>query len=205
MGLAQYQAVLARIYTDEEFQQSLSNNNSQDLHSLDLTDNEKQNILALLTMGQRLGEFASSLVAKRRNEVGKQLPVTKDILTRRKLWRDEFKNFAAKNNFSGPRKHQLDAIAFARYSANLEEIKKLKWLPQMINYEADCIEAWINPRKLVVKIYTYPVHILNHERIHHSNAETLRPKSRLTVCTWVRATLNLELKQYRIITIPLLM
>lgn len=153
MGLAQFQAALALLYTDSDFRTRLRDGATGVLE-LDLTSEEYTQIVTLATRDSRVDRFAGSLIAKRRAEMAKLLPVSAQLAGERFV--EAFGEYAAASGLNGPNKHARDAVRFGRWLARAGIINE-PWAREVARFEADRVEVWLNRPVLRARLYRYPV------------------------------------------------
>jgi hypothetical protein len=175
MGLAEYQAALARAYTDADFRALLQTHPAEAQRISGLSDDDIARLLAIAPA--QLDFFAASLVSKRRGEVAKLLPLTVRALGPR--FRDVFGEFSSTTLPSGIRKHLLDATAFAEYVVT--NVVEPPYAVDIARYEA----AWIAIRNrsagIIVRLLRYsPADLINGKR----------PAKRRIVAVWLKSRLT---------------
>ncbi len=183
MGLAQLQSALARLYTDASFRERCREDLSSVALESGLTELESSQIRDLLTRDKRLNDFASSLIAKRRIEVAKQLPVTVALLG--DPFRPLFAQYAKVAQFSGVSKHQLDAMSFARFAAESPTVGLHQWKREIIRFEALKIRAYFQRSLLRLEVYTYPVARI-YASLARNEKDSVRPRFTVVVILRLR-------------------
>jgi len=109
MGLAEQQAALAKLYTDGTARKAFYKNAQEAGSSWGLSDADIREIV--LVPREQIEGFARSLVAKRRGEVEKFLPMTHRFLG--PDFNSLFHRHAETYLPAGAQRHRADALAFA--------------------------------------------------------------------------------------------
>jgi hypothetical protein len=115
MGLTELQPVLARLYTDATFREAFLADPAAFGVAHGLSGPDADAVVRLSV--PQVEAFAGSLIAKRRNEVRKLLPVSCDLLGDR--FPRMFQCHARRYVPTGLRKHCDDAVAFAEFVAGV--------------------------------------------------------------------------------------
>jgi hypothetical protein len=139
MGLAETQKVLARLYTDAGLRERFFADPLKTGEELGLGREEVRQ-LSLLSARQ-VNFFASSLHAKRLQEVRDLLPLTVRALGERAA--PLFREYAETNLPGGIKKHRADAAAFAGHLTKTGAIKGAgsEWVAELARYERAWLEA----------------------------------------------------------------
>lgn len=109
MGLIELQNAMARLFTDERYQQQLVNDPLSTGAESGLTAEEIESLMTLAK--EAIPAFSHSLLRKRFGEVRRLLPASSAILGA-KNW-PLFRDFAANHPTTGCHRHRQDAIEFA--------------------------------------------------------------------------------------------
>lgn len=181
MGLAEVQLVLAQLYTNTELRERFFANPQVVGEELGLSVDEQQQ-LALLSAQQVKG-FASSLKRKRLGEVRELLPLTARVLGKdcSKL----FWQYAETYVPQGIKKHWEDALAFASFVQNVEEIEP-SWIVDLVRYEEAWLQASVPNCRFQVCWFNYNISWL--VRSLTDNWRTPRAIYQPTIAIWFRLT-----------------
>ncbi len=134
MGLTEIQVGLARLYTDAALRERFAAAPLAVGSELGLDAIEAAELARLSTA--QLNRFANSLLAKRRHEVAKLLPLTRQLLGAN--FTHLFERHAGTCLPAGSKKHLADALGFAKFLRSLsgEEMCAPPWLVEVLRYEA---------------------------------------------------------------------
>jgi hypothetical protein len=178
MALAEVQALLARVFTDEAVRERLFAEPATLATEYGLTSDELSQLEALSVRQVRFA--ATGLRHKRLNAVSRLLPFTQAALGDR--FGPLFMRHAAAYAPSGIRKHRDDALAFATFVERLARWEPFAppAAPDQLRYEA----AWLrtadaNPC-LIVRRFQHPV------RTWGGVGRDLRAFGLLGIALWVR-------------------
>ena len=153
MGLVEVQRALARLYTDGALRGRFFAHLRPVSQELGLSDDEAAQIATISAI--QVGRFADSLVAKRRHEVEKLLPLTRRVLGRE--FSAEFARYASAPVPDGMHRHREDAIAFAAFLGNSDGRPGPPWAMDLLRYERSWLEAGSSRRRWLVRRFQYPV------------------------------------------------
>ena len=142
MALADRQRILARLATDAPLRDQLAADPGALATTLGLDPDDAAWLAALPR--ESLDGFAGSLVAKRRGEVGKLLPLTARALGP-VAFAERFREYAARPIPDGPRRHVADAVAFAATVGLGPDDPS--WLADLARLEASNLRAHHEPAR----------------------------------------------------------
>ncbi|MDQ3814114.1 MAG: hypothetical protein M3347_09200 [Armatimonadota bacterium] len=180
MGLAQTQQLLARLYTDTPLRERFFADPRQVGAELGLTSADVQQMLALSE--QEVNFFAASLQSKRRNEVGKLLPLTSRALGDR--FAALFRHYADAHVPQGLKKHRDDAVEFAAFLSEVINAPHVApWIRDLASYEASWLRAEEPTRRWMLRRFRYNVG----ELVHRTGDElAATPCPQPTLALWFR-------------------
>jgi hypothetical protein len=195
MGLAEFQRLLGRLYTDPALRARFEADRRAVAREFGLDDDDSAGVVGL-SVGQ-IGRFAEALVAKRRNEVEKLLPWTRGALGPARFTA-LFRRHAAGYVPAGPKKHRHDALEFANLLAR-ETGAGPDWLTDLVRLEAALLVAGGAPRRLVARRFRYAPDDL--ARIGELGSDaTAAPPPCPTLCLWFRASRRGRVRLLRLST-----
>lgn len=180
MGLVEFQSALARLYTDSLLRERFYADPSTIGQQLSLTDAETSQIAQL--SATQVVVFAASIVAKRRHEVGKLLPLTRRVLARR--FQDDFARYAVAPIPEGLDKHRQEAITFATFLEAAGHGLRPAWALDILHYERAWLEAASPGRRWLARHFRYPVGKLAHS-LRRGDAPASVPPVK-TIGIWFR-------------------
>jgi hypothetical protein len=122
MGLAQVQALMARLYTDEPLRERFFDDPAAVGREFALSADEIRHLAHLSE--RQVGLFADALRGKRLHGVAKLLPLTCEALGDR--FHDLFQRYAGTYVPRGVHKHRDEALAFASYLERLARTEPLE-------------------------------------------------------------------------------
>lgn len=185
MSLAQTQSALARLYTDAALRERFFADPVSTAATLGLTT-ETAEQLARMSAAE-LTSFAHSLRAKRLNDLGKMLPLTRDALGQR--FGELFSHYSAAPAPPGERKIQQDALSFANFLTRALELDgaPATFLLDLVRFEAACLAA------------AQPSPCLLARRLRHGVPELLEgtmDEPRPTLAVWLRLSERGRLRRF---------
>jgi hypothetical protein len=196
MSLQHVQSLLARLYTDSSLRDAFFANPLEVGKANGLSEEECLQLQALPIHHTQF--FAHSLVHKRQGQVKKHLPSSAQVMGA--SFDRAFHAFAETYVPKGVRKHKEDSLAFAGFLASwLQDNPPPNashwptWLPELIRYEADCIDVMHPSFKWKVALYKYPVRRIARALFEQSD---IPDKSKWTSIIWWRSLGRKKLKQW---------
>ena len=153
MGLTDVQSALARLFTESALRESLFLDPQRAAEELGLSACEAAQVAQL--SAAQVGYFAASLIAKRRHEVEKLLPLTHHLLGRQ--FHDAFEHYAAVPIPHGLQKHHADALGFAAFYQEQGLLLNPPWSMDVLRYETAWLEAASPQRRWLFRRFRYPV------------------------------------------------
>jgi hypothetical protein len=181
MGLAHWQDLLARLYTDAALRERFAADPQAVGREFGLGPEEAARLAELSTA--QLRHFAASLVTKRRREVEKQLPLARRAL-REAVFAELFRRHAAAFHPAGARKHRDDAVAFAAVlerAARAGEIGPA-WVADLVRYEAATLVMGDPSRLWAARRFRHSLVDLVRDGLEGGGA----PPSRTSLVLWFR-------------------
>lgn len=180
MGLAEFQHLLARLYTDRDLRQRFHADPRAVAGEFGLDETDVARLRDLSS--RQVSQFADSLLAKRCNEVEKLLPWIHRALGPARF-SSLFQHHAAHFLPTGNKKHREDALQFV---ALLERQLGVEppWLIDLARLEAAIVTAHTPARRLVMRWLRYAPRDLALIGSLNPNASLSR---RPTLCMWFRA------------------
>ena len=155
MGLAQVQALMAGLFTDEPLRERFFDDPTAVGREYDLSADELRQL-------ERLSErqahfFAAALLHKRLNGVAGLLPLTREALGDR--FHDLFERYASSYAPRGVHKHRDDALAFAAYLERLARVQPLGPVSALdqLRYEAAWLRAAQPEPCCLIRSFRHPV------------------------------------------------
>ena len=147
MGLIEIQVGLARLYTDAALRERFAATPLAVGRELGLDAAEATQLAQLSTA--QLNRFANSLLAKRRHEVAKLLPLTCQLLGAN--FAALFERHADASLSAGSKKHLADALNFDEFLRSLPDAERCAppCLVEVLRYEEACLRIR-QPRRLFV-------------------------------------------------------
>jgi len=151
MGLAQIQAAQARLYTNAADRAAFYDKPQSFKIPWGLDDGDIDRLLAIPR--SQIEAFAVSLIAKRRGEVAKMLPLTRKALGGH--FADIFRQYAERFTPAGIHRHRDDALAFARsLHSRCGHADIPLWVRDIARYEAARIAAVHSRRPQLLLIHS---------------------------------------------------
>jgi hypothetical protein len=198
MGLAEQQALLARIYTDATLREEFFTAPLDMAAQWGLSADDAQHLARLPS--HQVSQFAASLYTKRLNEVQHLVPCTLRALGER--FAPLFRLYVPTHVPQGTRKHPDDAIAFVDYlhrSASQQNVAP--WIIDVARYEA----AWLymmNPsHRSLIRRFRYPVGKMI-PMLAQQQVPTI-PARQASVALWLRLTPKSRV-QHVVLSLPAL-
>lgn len=177
MGLIDLQNAMARLFTDELFQQQLVNDPQLIGVESGLTAEEIDSLMTLAK--EAIPAFSNSLLRKRFGEVRRLLPASSTILGA-KNW-PLFRDFAANHPTTGCHRHRQDAIEFAD---SLLELPNDLLLRDILRFEREDLDVWNSGYSFRCRYFRHDlVSAISRIRAGENNIHyTGRP----TLAVWIR-------------------
>lgn len=192
MALADVQRVLARLYTETTLRERYFADPSAVGGECGLSESEIQSLSML--SAEQVNAFAESLHHKRWGEVRKLLPLSVRILGRELF--QNFLRYADTNVPQGVQKHREDAIDFAAYLLQREDLTPA-WAKEALRYEQAVLQANAPERRCCVRRFPCPAHRLPGTDDPQRLLTTRRP----TLLLWFRLKRHGSLKRVTL-TLP---
>lgn len=184
MGLADCQKLQARLYTDADWRARFFADPRALGADFGLSAEEVDRLAQLSEF--QVGRFADSLRHKRRNDVGKLLPLTRRVLGEARfaaLW----DRHGAAHGPNGGKGLRAGAIAFAialEPEVRRGEIRS-PWMADLLRYEAARLVAADPTRRWTVRYFHHPIADL--VRAVHARPG-VPPPTKPTLAIWFRAS-----------------
>lgn len=157
MGLNELQGALARLYTDGTLRERFFTQPHVVRRELELTGEEADQLAAIEAS---IVGFARSLQVKRLMECRRMMPAT--CATLGADYRRLFLEYATTPPPGGRQKVARDALLFLRFVAAWKNPGAPPWLSDLARYEAAWIEAGFPETRLRVRLFQWPVDLLDH-------------------------------------------
>ena len=175
MSLQKQQDFLARLFTDESLRRNFLSAPEKVGAENGLSETETGDLKMVLP--EQLNFFADSLFGKRRREVEKLLPLTKDFLN--EDFAELFREFSQNFNPQTVKKHLEDAIEFCKFllKSNISDLSK-----NIAEFERTKLEFFGYEKRFAICRLNFDIKEISRQGAKAQN-EIPRKK---TIAVWIR-------------------